>query len=203
MKHSEWQHPEHSPYRTNDLDECRALVPEGCKREGQACPKSSLENSDQTCPLTRSLYPTALPERGPHQGHAEPQEDQNHSLPEARSRRTEDRHRQWRNFRFLLRPWRGAVLRLGLSVKFSHCRENLQFLPPLRVRGLAVDSVWGLEAETLPADDSEAKTRSAGRCWVHRVLSPADPEAQFELRGGAASGGRDPCPEVMGRRNGA
>ena len=37
----------------------------------------------------------------------------------------------------------------------------------------------GLEAETLPVDDSEAKTR---------------------LVGGAPSGGRDACPEVMGRR---
>lgn len=54
-------------------------------RKGEVCPRRPpLENSDQTCPLTRSLYPAALPERGPHKGHAETQDDQNHS-----SRRTE------------------------------------------------------------------------------------------------------------------
>lgn len=60
---------------------------------------------------------------------------------------------------------------IGVVSHIQPLQRKLAVSPHVAGEGLAVDSVEGWEAETLPADDSEAKTR---------------------LVGGAASGGRDP-----------
>lgn len=150
------------------------------RERGEVCPRRPLENSDQTCPLTRSLYPTALPERGPHKGHAETQDDQNHSLLEALSRRMKtDTDSDATSASYF---GRGGVefWDWGCQSNSAIAEKTCSFSPRCGW-GVSQSIQWGeLEAEALPTDDSEAKTR---------------------LVGGAASGGRDPWPEMMGRRD--